>query len=268
MSRAEQTAARAPSARGFSAFLSKEFLETRRTWRLWVLPGIMVLLLGLGTPVLTAVTPALLRATERSEPGVVIKLPTPTSRDSYSQFMGNLDQVALLAIIIAGAAIVASERRAGTIVLVLTKPLSRAGFILAKSVSQLTLLVAATALGTLVCVLVTTAIFDGRHIAAFIASVALWLVLGAMFTLLMLLLSAAMKGQAPAAGVGIGVYVSLVVMTGFPVFRDYSPAGIIAASDALLKGRDVALAWPVITALLLAGGFLYAAVRVFARREL
>ena len=258
----------APSTRGFRAFLGKEFLETRRTWRLWVLPGIMVLLLGLGTPVLTAVTPALLRATERSQPGVVIKLPNPTSRDSYLQFLGNLDQVALLAIIIAGAAIVASERRAGTIVLVLTKPLSRAGFILAKAASQLALLVVATALGTLVCILVTTAIFDSRHIAAFIASVALWLVLGAMFTLLMLFLSAAMKGQAPAAGAGIGVYVSLVVLTGFPVIRDHSPAGIIAASDALLKGRDVALAWPVATTLVLAGVFLYAAVRVFARSEL
>jgi ABC-2 type transport system permease protein len=263
-----RTAATAPSARGFLAFVRKEFLETRRTWRLWVLPGIMVVFLGLGAPLLTAVTPALLRATEQAQPGMVIKLPEPTSRDSYVQFMGDLDQIALLAIIIAGAAAVAAERRAGTIVLVLTKPLSRTGFIIAKAVSQLTLLLAATALGTLVCILVTTIIFDGRHITAFVASVALWLVLAAMFTTLMLLLSAAMKGQAPAAGAGIGVYVSLFVLTGFPVIRDHSPAGILAASDALLRGRDVALAWPVTITLVLAGAFLYAAVRVFARREL
>jgi ABC-2 type transport system permease protein len=268
MSTAGHAVATVPAARGFRAFVRKELLETRRTWRLWVLPGIMVLLLGLGTPVLTAVTPALMRATERSQPGVVIRLPSPTSLDSYLQFMGNLDQIAVLAIIITGAAVVASERRAGTIVLVLTKPLSRGGFIIAKAVSQLALLVAATALGTLVCILVTTAIFDGRHIAAFIASVALWLVLAAMFALLMILLSAAMKGQAPAAGAGIGVYVSLFVLTGFPLIRDYSPAGILAASDALLKGRDVALLWPVVTTVALAGVFLYAAVRVFAHREL
>ena len=268
MNTAHRTAATASPASGFGAFVRKEFLETRRTWRLWVLPGIMVVFLGLGTPALTAVTPALLRATEQAQPGVVIKLPEPTSLDSYVGFMGNLDQLALLAIIIAGAAVVASERRAGTIVLVLTKPLSRTAFIIAKAVSQLTLLVAATALGTLVCILVTTAIFDGRHIDAFVASVALWLVLAAMFTTLMLLLSAAMKGQAPAAGAGIGVYVSLFVLTGFPVIRDHSPAGILAASDALLRGRDVALAWPVTITLALAGAFLYAAVRVFARREL
>lgn len=257
-----------PTPSGFAAFLKKELLETRRTWRLWVLPGIMVIVLGLGAPALTAVTPALLRATEQAQPGVVIRLPEPTSLESYVQFTGDLDQLALLAIIIAGAAAVASERRSGTIVLMLTKPLSRTGFIVAKAASQLTLLVVATALGTLVCILVTTAIFDSQHIAALLASVALWLALAAMFTLLMLLLSAAMKGQAPAAGVGIGVYVSLFVLTGFPVIRDHSPAGILAASDALLRGRDVALLWPVVTTLLLAAAFLYAAVRVFAHREL
>jgi ABC-2 type transport system permease protein len=268
VSTAARTAVTRPAANGLSAFLKKEFLETRRTWRLWVLPGIMVIVLGLGAPALTAVTPALLRATERSQPGVVIKLPEPTSLESYVQFMGDLDQLALLAVVIAGAAVVASERRAGTIVLMLTKPLSRTGFIVAKAVSQLTLLIAATALGALVCVLVTTAIFDSRHIPAFVQSVTLWLALAAMFTLMMLFLSAATKGQAQAAGIGIGVYVSLFVLTGFPLIRDHSPAGILAASDAILRARDAALLWPVISTLALAAAFLLGAVRVFAGREL
>ena len=183
------------ASRGFAPSSGRSSSRRARPGGSGCCPAIMVLLLGLGTPVLTAVTPALLRATERSQPGVVIKLPAPTSIDSYLQFMGNLDQVALLVIIITGAAIVASERRAGTIVLVLTKPLSRSGFIVAKAVSQLALLVAATALGD-------AGLHprdDGHsstaaHIAAFIASVALWLVLAAMFTLLMLLLSAAHEG--------------------------------------------------------------------------
>ncbi|HJW75123.1 MAG TPA: ABC transporter permease subunit, partial [Thermoleophilia bacterium] len=88
--------------------------------------------------------------------------------------------LALLAIIIAGATVVASERRSGTIVLMLTKPLSRSGFIVAKAASQLALLIVATALGALVCILVATAIFDSRHVGAFLASVVLWLALAAM----------------------------------------------------------------------------------------
>ncbi len=52
----------------FSTFLDKERRETFRTWRLWVLPGIL-LFLALSSPVLTKLTPELLKATANSQPG-------------------------------------------------------------------------------------------------------------------------------------------------------------------------------------------------------
>jgi ABC-2 type transport system permease protein len=252
---------------GFRAFLGKEARETRKTWRLWVVPGILVFL-GVTSPILAAVTPALLRATAERSPGVIFRVPTPTAGDAYLQFLGNLAQVALLAIIITGAATVASERRAGTAVLMLTKPLSRAGFIAAKVVSGLALLVAATVLGSALCVVTTILLFDSSLIADFILSVALWLALAATFTTLMILLSAAMDRQASAAGVGIGVYVALFLLTGFPLARDHSPAGLMAANDAIVKGRDVALVWPLVTTAALCALFVVAAVAVFRRKEL
>jgi ABC-2 type transport system permease protein len=252
---------------GFRAFLGKEARETRKTWRLWVVPGILVFL-GVTSPILAAVTPALLRATAGRTPGMVVRIPTPTASDAYLQFLGNLAQVALLAIIITGAAAVASERRAGTAVLMLTKPLTRAGFVVAKVVSGLALLLVATALGSVLCVIVTVLLFDASLIADFVASVALWLALAAMFSTLMILLSAAMDRQPPAAGVGIGVYVGIFVLTGFPAIRDHSPAGLMAANDAIIAGRHVALAWPLLTTATLGVLFVVAAVVVFRRKEL
>lgn len=252
---------------GFRAFLAKEVRETRRTWRLWVIPGILVFF-GVTSPILAAVTPALLRATAERSPGVVLRFPPPTAADAYLQYLGNLAQVALLAVIIAGAAAVASERRAGTAVLMLTKPLSRAGFILAKAVVAVGLLAVATAAGSALCVVTTVVLFDASRIPAFLASVGVWLALAAMFTTLMLLLSAALDRQAPAAGVGIGVYVALFVLTGFPLLRDISPAGLMAANDALLNERDVALLWPLATTVALTAAFAAAAVVVFRRKEL
>ena len=108
---------------GLGPFLGKELREIRKTWRLWVLPGVL-LFLGLTTPLLAALTPKILKMTAQRTPGVVIHFPTPTASDSYLQFMGNLAQMALLVIIVTGAAAVAGERRAGTDVLMLTKPLS------------------------------------------------------------------------------------------------------------------------------------------------
>jgi ABC-2 type transport system permease protein len=221
-----------------------------------------------GTPILAAATPALLKMTAQRSPGVTIQFPPPTAADAYLQFLGNLVQLALLVIIITGAASVASEHRAGTSVLVLTKPLSRGAFVAAKCASGLLLLLVATAVGAALCIAVTVALFGTADIAPFIASVGLWLALAAMFVTLMVLLSAATGRQATAAGVGIGVYVALFVLTGFPAVRDRTPAGIMAASGAFIEGREVAVAVPLAVTLVLAAAFVVAAMLVFRRKEL
>lgn len=252
---------------GFSAFVRKEALETRKTWRLWVLPGVLVFL-GLTTPILAAVTPAILKMTAERTPGVVIRFPDPTAMDAYVQFMGNLAQLALLVVIITGASLVAGERRAGTAALVLTKPLTRSAFIFAKALASLGVLVLATVLGAALCIVVTILLFDAALIARFVESVAVWLVLAAMFTCIMVLLSAALDRQAVAAGAGLGVYVSLFVLTGFPLVRDNSPAGLFAANDAILKGRDAALTTPLIVTVVVAVACVVAAAWAFKRKEL
>ena len=251
----------------FSTFLGKERRETFRTWRLWILPGIL-LFLALSSPVLTKLAPELLKATADSQPGVVIHIPPPTARDSYLQFTGNLGQLVIIAVIIAGAATISSERRAGTAVLVLTKPISRAGFVVAKAVSQLVVLIVATVLGVAVCVATTVALFGGGSVGPFVEAAALWLAFAAMILMLMVMLSAAMRGQAPAIGVGVGVWVVIFVVTGFPLIRDHSPAGLMAANDAALRGRDVALLWPLTTTAAAGALFLAAAIWFFRRREL
>jgi ABC-2 type transport system permease protein len=258
---------RALNLRGFGAFTRKELLETRKTWRLWVLPGVLVFL-GLTTPIMAAVTPAILKMTAQRQPGVVIKFPAPTSIDSYTQFLGNLAQLALLVVIITGAAAIAGERRGGTAALVLTKPLSRTSFVWAKALANLVILVAATAIGTVLCVVVTIALFDAQHIVPFVESVALWLALAAMFVCLMIWLSAAMDKQAAAAGAGLAVYAAVFALTGFPAIREWTPAGLLAANDALLKGKDMALGRPVTVTLLLAIVFLIGAAWSFRRKEL
>jgi len=174
----------------------------------------------------------------------------------------------IIAVIIAGAATISAERRAGTAVLVLTKPLSRAGFVVAKAVSQLVVLAGATVLGVAVCIATTVALFGGGSIAPFLEAAALWLAFAAMTLMLMVMLSAAMRSQAPAIGAGIGLWIALLFLTGFPLLRDHSPAGLMAANDAALRGRDVALLWPLATAAIAGAVFLAAAIWFFRRREL
>src|SRR5450759_3999094 len=105
-----------------------------------------------------------------THPGCGHQVPHTDGTRRLPQFMGNLAQLALLAVIVTGAAVVAGERRAGTAALMLCKPLSRAGFIAAKAVSSLVIIVVATALGAALCVVVTIAVFGASHIGRFLLS--------------------------------------------------------------------------------------------------
>jgi hypothetical protein len=64
------------------------------------------------------------------------------------------------------------------------------------------------------------------------------------------------------------VYVALFALTGFPALRDWTPAGVFTANDALLKGKDATLAQPIAVTLVLAVVFLLLAAWSFRRKEL
>ena len=252
---------------GFGPFLRKETLEIRRTWRIWVLPGLL-LFFAVTSPVLALLTPALVSQLVGSQPGVVIQLPDPVPVDSYLQFMKNLDQLVLLAVIIAGAGIISSERNSGTAALVLTKPLSRAEFVLAKVVSQQGLLIVATAVSAAVCIGMTTLLFGTSPIRGFVEAVALWTVYAMVFVVLMAFLSAVFASTGGAAGVGLGVYIIALILRIWPPAIEGTLVGLPAAAVGALGGQETALGMPLLTASVAAAALLGATIWVFSRAEI
>ena len=252
---------------GFSAFLRKELTEIRRTWRLWVIPGMLVFF-GLTSPIIAALTPALVRSMSASQPGVVIRLPPPTALDAAAQFLKNLNQFVLIAIIIAGAGVVSGERAAGTAILVLTKPLSRSAFVAAKILSQLTLLVVSAALGTAVCVAMTAFVFDASATTRLLAVVALWLVYATLLVVVMTLFSAAFASRGAAAGAGLVYYFLMLLLSTWGPAARYSFAGLIPAMRDALMGQGAFSLWPMLTAIAAIMAGALGAQRVFERKEL
>jgi ABC-2 type transport system permease protein len=252
---------------GLGAFLHKELTEIRRTWRLWVIPGMLVFF-GVTSPIIAALTPALIRSVTASKPGVAIQLPPPTSLDAYAQFIKNLDQFVLIAVVIAGAGVVSGERAAGTAILALTKPLSRGAFVLAKILSQLVLLLIATALGTAVCVAVTVVVFDGSGSVHLVAAVAVWLLYAAILVVVMTLCSAAFRSRGAAAGAGLAFYFITLLLSAWGPAARYSLAGLWPSIGRALAGKDMALGWPVATAAVAIVIGTMAAIRIFEWQEL
>lgn len=254
--------------RGFNAFLGKEFREIFRTWRIWVLPGI-VLFFAVTGPVLAKITPELLGSLMTDQqPGVVIQLPDPTYVDAYLQWTKNLSQMVLFALIIMFGGMISGEKKSGTAALVLTKPLSRTAFVIAKFVSQAALVIVPTVLGALATWGITYAVFAEAPLARLAEATGAWLVFALLFVALMELLSALLDSQAGAAGLGFLGYIVFSVASIWKPALDFSPSGLVGAPTNLVMGEAAELGWPIVATLALTALCVAGAVYVFRKREL
>jgi ABC-2 type transport system permease protein len=254
--------------KGFTAFAAKEATEILRTWRIWVLPG-MLLFFALTGPVMAKFTPEIVASVGGSQlAGLVKALPKPTYSDSYLQWAKNLTQIVIFAIIIIYGGLVSAERKSGTAILVLTKPVSRSAFVIAKAVVHSLFLGLAVAAGTLVTWAGTALVFGKAPGQALWSSALSWLVFGVLFIAIMTLLSTLMSSQAGAAGIALGVFALMSVAALWEPLAKYSPIGLAGMPMTLAAGRQSAILWPVASSLVLAVVLVAAAAMAFRTKEL
>ena len=253
---------------GFGAFLRKELTEIRRTWRIWVIPGMLVFF-GMTSPIIAALTPALVQSMAASQPGVVIRIPPPTALDAYRAVPQEPRPVRADRDRSSRARAWSRESApSGTAILALTKPLSRGAFVVAKILSQIALLVAATALGTAVCLAVTAVVFDGAGGARLVTAVGLWLLYASLLVVVMTLFSAAFRSRGAAAGAGLGFYFLTLLLSAWGPAARYSFLGLVLATQKALVGESLSLGWPIATAVVAIAVGVAAAIGVFERQEL
>lgn len=253
---------------GFLAFLGKEFREIFRTWRIWVIPGITVFF-ALTGPVLARFTPEIVGSLMAGQSaGVTIELPDPTYVDAYLQWTKNLSQIVLFAVIIVCGGLISAEKKAGTASIVLTKPLSRSSFVLAKFIAASALLIASSLIGALLTWGVTYAVFDEAPFAELARATGVWLVFALLFVAFLELLSASMDSQSAAVGLGFGAYALLGIGALWEPALRYSPCGLLGAPTEIVTGAAESVLWPVVASLVLAFALVALAVAIFRCREL
>ncbi len=250
----------------FSTLLHKEWMEIRRTWRIWVLPG-PLFFFGVLAPIMAKVTPALVESIATSQPGTVIQIPNPVASDAYLQFTKSLNQIVLIALIIASAELISGERRSGTLLLVLTKPISRAAFVLAKFVAQCACVLVPLVLSAFLCWIGTELLFDGATVSTLLQAIALWFVLAVFIIAMMTLLSTLMRAQAGAAGIGIALYAGVILLGQWEPARKMSPGGLFGSVDQAIRGEPMAVLGPIVATLALTAICLIAAIWSFQRTE-
>lgn len=253
---------------GFAAFVRKETTEILRTWRIWVLPG-MLLMFAVTGPFLARYTPEIIGAVGGSQAAALLKaIPKPTYLDSYAQWAKNLTQIVLFAVIIIYGGLISSERKSGTAVLVLTKPVSRTAFVVAKALVHSIFLALAVVLGTLVTWGGTALVFGTAAGGPLWSSAMSWLAFGVLFISIMTLLSALLGSQAGAAGIGLGVFAIISVAGLWEPLTKYSPAGLANAPMVLAAGGESAILWPMVTSLVVSCVLVASAAWAFKTKEL
>src|SRR5215472_12686889 len=122
----------------FLPLFKKELYEQYRTYRL-LIAVVIFLLMGISAPVITKLTPDLLKSLGG---GIQITLPPQTATDALNSYLKNMTQLPALMIILLAMGCIADERSRGTAVTVLTKPVPRTVFVLAKYLAYGLLLLA------------------------------------------------------------------------------------------------------------------------------
>ncbi len=250
--------------KGLGPLLKKEIKEQLRTYRLVIVGGVF-LFFGISTPLLLKYLPDILKLAGEQVP---IELPQFTAADSLLEYAGTVGQIGVLIAVLLAMGAIANERRHGTAVITLSKPVSHAAFVTAKLIAvSLTFLVSLT-VASLFCFGYTVWLIGSASAGAF-AILNLLLGLFLVFCLsLTLFFSSLFKSSLAAGGISIALLISQGVLSAVPVVGDYLPGKLLGWGNSLLTGGSDSYWWALAITVVLIGLCLYLSQRRLKNRDL
>ena len=255
--------------RALIAFTKKEFTEQLRSGRLMIL-GMLFTLFGIMNPAVAKLTPWLLEmmADSLAESGMTVTEINVTAMDSWVQFFKNIP-MALIAFVLLQSSIFTKEYGSGTLILSLTKGLTRHKVVLAKTAVLTTL----WTVGYWLCFGITyayNAYFWDNSVAKNLAfSVLCWWIFGLWVISLTVLFSTVASANTGVL-VGTGGVVFASCMVGLvPKIGKYLPT-MLTDGNSLIYGTADAEKYyfAVAVALVTAVACLAASIPVFNKKQL
>jgi len=251
----------------FWVVFRKEMLEQWRTYKMLIV-GAVLFLFGLTSPLLAKFTPEMLAAVPGLPAGMADFIPTPTVADAMTQYIKNMSQFGILLALLMSMGSVAQEKERGTAALILTRPVSRGTFILAKFAGLKFTFVISLLLASLGCWYYTWLLFEALPWGPFLLMNALILVNLMVYIALTLLCSTLARSQSAAGGLAFGGLILLAGLGAIPRLAEYLPGRLFEWGAALTLGKEMT-AWPALwTSLGMIAVCLLVAGWTFRRQEL
>lgn len=251
----------------FGTAFRKEWLEQRRSYRLLV-TAVVLTLFGLLSPLIARYTPDIIRLALPQGEEILKLIPPPSAADSVAQYLKNITQFGVLLALLMAMGLVAQEKDKGTAALMLSKPMGRPVFILAKFASLALTFTLSIALAGAAGYYYTLVLFGSMDLGAWLGLNVMVLVFLLVYVSLTLLCSTLTKSQVVAGGLATGVWMVLSLLGALPGMGDYSPRQVIGWATSLGTGAAQTY-WPALgVSLALIVGGLAGACAIFNRQEL
>ena len=223
---------------GLGALLKKELKEQLRTYRFHII-AVVFLIFGLTTPLMLKYLPEILKMAGED---IIIDIPPATAVQALTEYADTIVQMGVLIAVLMAMGAIARESEKGTAAMVLSKPVSRAAFVLAKLFALSTSFIVALVLASIACYGYTVILLGGADIMAFIALNGLLILFFIVAISVTLLFSSIFKSQLAAGGLALVVLIGQALMVNIPRIGDYMPASLVGWGTGLLSG-DEASAW-------------------------
>ena len=248
--------------------LWKELLEQWRSYRLLVVVAVLTAV-GLLGPLTAKYLPQILGSLPGAPPGLTGLLPESDARMAVEQYLKNLAQFGVILAVLVPMAAVAGEKANGTAAVTLSKPVSRAAFLISKFVSLAITFALGVFLAALAGYYYTGLLFQWLPVIGFLALSGLVLLYLMSYASVTLLASTIARSQLAAAGMAVGFLALVGVLGSIRVLANALPAALIPWGEALGLGLNARPNWAAMGVTL---GVIVASVALswaaFRRQEL
>lgn len=219
--------------KGYTAFVRKEFLEQRRTYKLLIMLAVFTIF-GTMSPLLAKLMPDLFKS--MAIEGMTITIPEPTFIDAYTQFFKNVTQMGVIAALLVFSGSMSQDLSKGTLTNVLAKGLSRSSVVLSKYTASLTLWTFSLALSAAVNYGYTLYLF-GSHTATnlILALLCFWL-FGAFLLAVSIFTGTLLKGGYSGLLATAAVIGALMLLSIFPGSSNWNPVTLAGVNTGLIDG--------------------------------
>ena len=221
------------------AFMKKEYLEAARTGKIVILLLLFVLF-GIMSPAIAKLTPWMMETLSDSmaESGLIVTNIQVDALTSWTQFFKNIP-IALIAFVLIFSDIFTKEYKSGTLLLVLTKGLSRYKVVLAKTA----LLLSLWTVGYGICFGITYGynayFWDNSIINNLLFSVTIWWLFGVWVICLIVLFSSLLQNNAGVILCVGGTVLLAYLLSIIPKVKAYSPTVLINTNSILTGVEEI-----------------------------